>query len=164
MRDIKRFAVVVLFVSLSVIGSLVKLPTSIGSIALDSAPALVAAALLGRNEGALVAAIGHLSSAFFAGFPLGAFHGLVALEMGLLVYVFGWLFQNNWKKVAYSFFFIGNAFLAPLPFLFFMGSAFVMAIIPSLAVGTAANVVVSVAVIPALFKIGAIDREKMPHA
>ncbi|QPA29884.1 ECF transporter S component [Thermaerobacillus caldiproteolyticus] len=164
MRDIKKFTVVILFVSLSVIGSLLKLPTGLGSVALDSAPALVAAALFGRNNGALVAAVGHLSAAFFAGFPLGVFHLLVAIEMGLLVYGFGWLFQHHWKKAAYIFFFIGNAFLAPLPFIFFMGSAFVMALFPSLIMGTMANVLVSFAVIPSLVKLPMIDSRKMPHA
>ncbi|GGJ59912.1 putative membrane protein [Anoxybacillus voinovskiensis] len=154
MKDLKQLAGVVLCISLSVVGSMLKLPTGLGSIALDSAPALVAGALLGKKEGALVAALGHLSSAWFAGFPLGMFHGLVALEMGIIVYLFGWLFSRGWKKGAYTIFWIGNALIAPLPFLFFMGSAFVVAIIPALAIGTAVNMVVAFTVIPALLKIG----------
>jgi riboflavin transporter len=164
MKSIKSFAALIMFISLSVIGSLLKLPAFLGSIALDSAPAIVAAALLGPRQGALVAALGHLSSAFFAGFPLGAFHLLVALEMGLLIYGFGLLFQKGWKKSAYLLFFIGNAFIAPLPFAFFMGTAFVIAILPSLAIGTAANTVVSFIVIPALLKVNMRYGEKMPHA
>jgi uncharacterized membrane protein len=160
----KVLAMLVMFVSLSVIGSMIKIPTTLGSIALDSAPAVIAGALLGPLHGAIVAAIGHVSSAFFAGFPLGLFHLLIALEMGLLVYGFGLLFQKNWKKTAYLLFFIGNAFVAPLPFVFFMGTAFVVGILPFLVIGTAVNLVVSMIVIPAVLKVRMKDREEMPHA
>jgi riboflavin transporter len=160
----KQFAATIVLISLSVIGSLLKLPTSLGSIALDSAPALVAAAILGGNIGALVAAFGHFISAFFAGFPLGAFHLLVAVEMAALVYGFAWLYQHKWKKVAFFFFFVGNAFLAPLPFALWMGKAFVLAIIPSLAIATLANIIVSSLVIPVLWKWAIMESEKMPRA
>jgi uncharacterized membrane protein len=162
--EANRLAVAALFISLSVLGSLLKLPTHLGSIALDSAPALAAGALLGRREGAIVAAVGHLASAWFAGFPLGAFHGLVALEMAVLVYSFSSLFQRGWKKTACLFFFIGNSFLAPLPFMFVMGSAFVIALFPPLAIGTAANLAVLLAVVPVLLKIGAFRQRKMGDA
>jgi riboflavin transporter len=160
----KQFAATIVLISLSVIGSLLKLPTSLGSIALDSAPALVAAAILGGSIGALVAAFGHFISAFFAGFPLGAFHLLVAVEMATLVYGFAWLYQHKWKKVAFFFFFAGNAFLAPLPFALWMGKAFVLAIIPSLAIATLANIIVSSLVIPALWRWTIMESEKMPRA
>jgi uncharacterized membrane protein len=162
--DRKRFAMTIVLISLSVIGSLLKMPTSLGSIALDSAPALVAAAILGPSIGAIVAAFGHLASAFFAGFPLGAFHMLVAVEMAVLVYGFAWLYRKKWKKLALFFFFIGNAFLAPLPFALWMGKAFVLAVIPSLAIATVANIIVSSLVIPAIWKWNIMESEKMPHA
>jgi riboflavin transporter len=164
MKNVRTLTILVMFISLSVIGSLLKLPTALGSIALDSAPAVVAAALFGSRRGAVVAVIGHLSSAFFAGFPLGLFHLFVALEMGLLIYGFGLLFQKRWKKTAYLLFFVGNAFIAPLPFAFFMGIAFVMAILPSLAIGTAVNLVVSFIVISALLRVQLMNSEKVPHA
>ncbi|WP_027408637.1 ECF transporter S component [Anoxybacteroides tepidamans] len=163
-RDTKRLAAVALFVSLSVLGSLLKLPTHIGSIALDSTPALVAGALLGRKEGALVAAVGHLSSAWLGGFQLGPLHWFIALEMGVLVYSFSLLFQLGWRKTAYFFFFIGNTFLAPLPFIFVMGSAFVIALFPPLAAGTIANVAASFVVVSALLRLGIFKQRKINDA
>jgi riboflavin transporter len=160
----KRFAMIIVLISLSVIGSLLKLPTSLGSIALDSAPALVAAAILGPSIGAFVASFGHLASAFFAGVPLGAFHMLVAVEMAVLVYGFAWLYRQKWTKAALFFFFVGNSFLAPLPFALWMGKAFVLAVIPSLTIATVANIIVSSLVIPVLWKWNIIESEKMPHA
>jgi riboflavin transporter len=156
----KRFAMIIVLISLSVIGSLLKLPTSLGSIALDSAPALVAAAILGPSIGAFIAAFGHLASAFFAGVPLGAFHMLVAVEMAVLVYGFAWLYRQKWTKAALFF----NSFLAPLPFALWMGKAFVLAVIPSLTIATVANIIVSSLVIPVLWKWNIIESEKMPHA
>jgi riboflavin transporter len=163
-EDRKRFATIIVFISLSVIGSLVKLPISVGSIALDSAPALVAAALLGAGPGALVAAFGHMSSAFFAGFPLGAFHLFVAGEMAALACGFALLYRRRWKKTAFFAFFVGNAFLSPLPFALWMGKAFVMAIIPALAIDTAANLAIAAVVIPVLAKRMTKEVEKVPYA
>jgi riboflavin transporter len=160
----KRFATIIVFISLAVIGSLLKLPTSVGSIALDSAPALVAAALLGAGPGALVAAFGHMISAFFAGFLLGAFHLLVAGEMAALVFGFALLYRRKWKKTAFFAFFVGNAFLSPLPFALWMGKAFVIAIIPALAVATAANLAIAAVVTPVLVKRMTKEAEKVPYA
>ncbi|WP_044747989.1 ECF transporter S component [Bacillus alveayuensis] len=164
MTNVRTLALLIMFLSLAVLGSMLKLPAALGSIALDSAPALVAAALLGPRRGAFIAVLGHLFSALFAAFPLGVFHLLVALEMGLLIYVFGLLFQREWRKSAYLFFFVGNAFIAPLPFAFLMGTAFVIALLPSLAIGTAANIAVSFIVIPLLLKMNIHYTGKMPHA
>jgi riboflavin transporter len=160
----KQFATIIVFISLAVIGSLLKLPTSVGSIALDSAPALVAAVLLGAVPGALVAAFGHMISAFFAGFPFGAFHLLIAGEMAALVFGFALLYRRKWKKTAFFIFFTGNAFLSPLPFALWMGKAFVMAIIPALAIATAANLAIAAVVTPVLVKRMMKEVEKVPYA
>jgi riboflavin transporter len=164
MTNVRTLTLLIMFLSLSVIGSMLKLPATLGSIALDSAPALVAAALLGPKRGAFIAALGHLFSAWFAAFQLGVFHWLIALEMGLLIYGFGLLFQKAWRKSAYLFFFVGNVFVAPLPLAFFIGTAFVIALLPSLAIGTAANIAVSFIVIPMLLKANIHYSGKMPHA
>ncbi|MED4271881.1 ECF transporter S component, partial [Geobacillus stearothermophilus] len=53
----RRLAWMAVCLALSVAGSFIKLPTFVGSIALDSAPALVAAAILGPRAGAAVAGL-----------------------------------------------------------------------------------------------------------
>ncbi|MGG6431396.1 ECF transporter S component [Anoxybacillus sp. D401a] len=149
----KRFTLLVMFISLSVIGSLIKIPFTIGSIALDSAPAVVAAFLLGPTAAALVACIGHIVSALFGGFPLGPFHILVAIEMAALLYVVGLLMRRGWLISSYVCFFIGNALIAPLPFAWIMSPAFVLSIIPSLALATGVNLAIAVVVSKALQRV-----------
>jgi len=161
---VRQLAVLIIFISLAAIGSMVKVPALIGSIALDSAPAIIAACILGARNGAIVAGIGHLSSAFLAGFPLGVLHIVIAFEMAVILYTFGLLFHKGKKKVAFLFFFAANAIAAPLPFAFFLGVPFVIAILPSLIVATAVNLVAAVAVIPVVLKVKISQERKMWHA
>jgi uncharacterized membrane protein len=139
-----------LFSALSAVGAAIKIPAIVGSVAFDVFPALLAAALLGSGAGAIVGALGHLLSAFIAGFPLGPMHGLIAIEMAVLVYIFGVLYKKNKKVIASILFILANAFAAPLPFLFLMNNAFYVAIVPSLLIGSIINTVIALAVIPRL--------------
>ena len=164
MNRVRSLCILIMFISLAIIGSMIKLPTAIGSIALDSASAIIAAAILGARCGAVVAGIGHLSSAFLAGFPLGLFHVLIAGEMGIIVYIFGLLYWKNWKNTAFSLFFAANAFIAPIPFIFLMGVPFVVSILPSLISGAIINLVVSIIIIPTLLRIKMFHSGKMWHA
>lgn len=92
----RRFTLLVMFISLSVIGSLIKIPFTIGSIALDSAPAVVAAVLLGPTAAAVVASVGHVVSALFGGFPLGP---LLATGVNLAIaVVVSKALQRAWGK------------------------------------------------------------------
>ncbi|EMT47336.1 hypothetical protein H919_01410 [Anoxybacillus flavithermus AK1] len=149
----RRLTFLVMFVSLSVIGSLIKIPFTIGSIALDSAPAVVAAFLLGPTAAALVACIGHVVSALFGGFPLGPFHLLIACEMAALLYIVGLLIKKGWLVRSYICFFVGNACIAPLPFVWIISPAFVLSIFPSLAFATAVNLAIAVVVSKALQRV-----------
>ncbi|MCF6137477.1 ECF transporter S component [Pseudalkalibacillus berkeleyi] len=146
----KRLSYLALFIALSVIGASIKIPAVVGSIALDSFPALVAGALIGNIPGAVVAACGHLLSALFVGMPLGPMHIVVALEMAILVYLFSVLYRNGNKILASGSFFFGNVFLAPLPFLFLIGVSFYTAIVPSILVATAVNVCIAALITPRL--------------
>ncbi|MGX1900823.1 uncharacterized protein DUF3816 [Thermolongibacillus altinsuensis] len=149
---VRRLALLVMLTSLSVIGSLIKIPFTLGSIALDSAPAVVAALLVGPRFGGIVAFVGHLASSLFGGFPLGPLHLLVAVEMGLLLYVVGTLAKRGWKKASALIFFIGNTLFVPLPFVFLISPAFVLSILPSLSLATAINLAIAIFVVPMLEK------------
>lgn len=146
----RRFTLLAMFISLSVIGSLIKIPFTIGSIALDSAPAVVAAVFLGPTAAAVVASVGHVVSALFGRFPLGPFHILVAIEMAALLYIVGLLIRRGWFIFSYVCFFIGNALLVPLPFAWIMSPEFVLSIIPFLALATGVNLAIAVVVSKAL--------------
>ncbi|MCK7606725.1 ECF transporter S component [Geobacillus stearothermophilus] len=158
----RRLAWMAICLALSAIGSFIKLPTFVGSIALDSAPALVAAAILGPRAGAAVAGLGHLISAVVGGWPLGPFHWLVALEMAGLGALFAVLHRRGWKIGSAVVFFIGNAFLAPLPLAVSFGWPFVLAVIPPLSAAALVNVLIALAVAPAVARLMA--KEGAPHA
>lgn len=146
----KQISWLAMFIALSVVGAMIKIPAVVTSVALDSFPALLAAALLGGPYGAIVAGAGHLLSAFFGGMPLGALHVLIAAEMAVLAWIFAVFYAHGKKYIASILFFLGNTFAAPLPFLFLMGKAFYIGLIPSLLLGALVNTVIALLLIPRL--------------
>lgn len=148
----KTISWLALLIALSAVGAAIKIPAIVGSVALDVFPALLGAAMLGVSEGVVVAVFGHLLSALVAGFPLGPMHILIAVEMAVLVWIFGVLYKKN--KIAASIVFIlGNAFVAPIPFIFIMNIGFYTAIVPSLLIGSILNTVISLILITRLSSI-----------
>lgn len=149
----RKITLISLLLALTVVGAAIKVPAIIGSVAFDSFPALLAAALLGGPAGVVVAGMGHLLSALMGGFPLGALHGLVAVEMALLAFIFSLFYRSGRSWIATILFVLGNTFVAPLPFLFLMGEAFYLALLPSLFVGSALNMAIALVAIPRLISI-----------
>ena len=85
----RRIAIIAIFVALSAVGALIKIPSPIGSIGLDSVPGYFCALAFGFPEGAIVIAIGHLLSAAVTGFPLTIpFHLAIAVSMAAVACVF----------------------------------------------------------------------------
>ncbi|MBW3114412.1 ECF transporter S component [Bacillus sp. MCCB 382] len=136
---LKTLLLMSLFLALSAIGGMVKVPAVIGTIALDSMPAILVASLFNGRKGAVVAGGGHLLSSLYAGFPLGPFHILVAAEMALFVWMFGYVFSKGKRVLAAALFLIGNGVIAAVPFIFILSPSFYVAIIPSLIAGTLIN-------------------------
>jgi uncharacterized membrane protein len=94
--SITKAAVVIgTFSALSIAGGLIKIPSPIGSIALDSAPGFFTAAFYGPLLGAAVGAIGHMGSAATGGMPLGALHIMVAILMAIVCWIFGFLARRG---------------------------------------------------------------------
>jgi len=145
-----RLALISLLIALTAIGAAIKIPAVIASVALDSFPALLAAALLGGPAGAAVGAFGHLLSAFLGGMPMGPFHGIIAIEMAILAFVFSLIYRRGNKRLAGMVFFLGNALAAPVPFIFFMGTSFYFSIVGSLMIGSAINTAIALVLIPRL--------------
>lgn len=144
----RKISLLAAFISLSVVGATIKIPAIVGSVALDASSALLAAVFFGAGAGAIVAGFGHLVSALIGGMPMGPLHFIVALEMAALVFLFAKMWKNKW--LASTMFVIGNALLAPLPFIFFFDLAFYIALLPSLFVGALFNTVVALILIPRL--------------
>ncbi|WP_042463901.1 ECF transporter S component [Neobacillus dielmonensis] len=138
-----------LFTALSAAGAMIKVPALIGSVALDAFPALLAAAILGGGAGAVVGALGHLLSAMLGGFPLGPLHFLIAGEMAVLVWIYGELYKRH-KLLAGGVFVLGNALIAPVPFIFLMNFGFFIGMVPSLFVGSILNTAIALVLTPRL--------------
>ncbi|WP_251551839.1 ECF transporter S component [Neobacillus muris] len=150
----KRLSWLAMFTALSVAGAAIKIPALIGSVALDSFPALLAAALLGGAPGAIVGALGHLLSAMLSGFPLGLLHFLIAGEMAVLVWLFGILHKKH-KLISSTVFVLGNSIIAPLPFIFLINMGFFVGMIPSLVTGSILNIFIALVLVPRLERVAA---------
>ena len=147
---VKQLTVTAMFAALCAVGGLLKIPLGIGSTALDSTPALISAAFLPPVYSGIAALLGHSASALYAGFPLGPFHILIALEMLGIVYVFARLHQANHHLLKWVFFIVANGLLAPLPFYFLISPAFFIGAVPGILLATVANAAIAAVVIPAL--------------
>ncbi|MGF7057491.1 ECF transporter S component [Brassicibacter mesophilus] len=91
--SITRITYCGMLIALSAVGSLIKIQ---GTIAFDSMPGFFAALFLGPAAGALVAGLGHILTAVTSGFPLTVpMHIIVALEMALFGYLFGWIYIKS---------------------------------------------------------------------
>jgi uncharacterized membrane protein len=151
----RRIARIAIFIALSAVGALTKIPSPTGTVALDSCMGYFSAAAFGSAEGALVAALGHLLTSFTMGFPLGLpVHFYVALQMALWVMVFrvltvrvhtlagivGAVLLNG----------VGSAYLI-IPF---GGIGLATALVVPLVIGSAANVVIASAAYSIVKKSG----------
>lgn len=70
-RAYQQAARLIVFIVLSALGAMAKLPGPLGAITLEAAPGYFAALAFSWGEGALVAGLGSLLSALLSGFPLG---------------------------------------------------------------------------------------------
>ncbi len=95
----KTIAIIAIFIALSAVGALIKIPSPIGSIGLDSCPGYFCALAFGGGVGAVVIAIGHLLSAAVVGFPLSLpVHLIIAVLMAVWALVFR-LIARKVKKI-----------------------------------------------------------------
>lgn len=86
---VRSLVAVAVFTALSAGGGLIKLPSPVGSVALDSFPGFFCAAYFSPLVGGIVGLLGHLASAATAGFPLGPAHIAVAILMFFWCAIFG---------------------------------------------------------------------------
>ena len=82
----------VLFMLLSFLGSMVRLPSPTGPVALETFPGYFAALAFGWLDGGLVAGLSHLLVSALGGFPLGIWlHLLAGLQMALWAVCFWYI-------------------------------------------------------------------------
>lgn len=140
-----------LIAAICVIGSFIKVPVGmITTAALDSAPAFISAVFLPPVFAGAAGAFGHIATGFTSGFPLGVFHGLIAIEMFVIVAVFAWLHRKGHHFLKWIFAIVANGILSPLPFYFLISPAFYLGALPSLFIATVINVAIAAVVMPIL--------------
>lgn len=152
---LQRLTLTALFAALCAVGGFIKIPSGIGSLALDTVPAIVSVAFLPPVLSGTASMLGHLASALYVGFPLGPFHLLIALEMFVILLLFSRLHQGGHHVLKWLFFIIANGLLAPLPFYFLVSPAFFFGALPVILVATILNAVVAAIIIPALRHVAA---------
>ncbi|SET24259.1 alpha-ribazole transporter [Natronincola peptidivorans] len=97
--NVRTITKIAMLIAISMIGAMIKIQ---GSIAFDSMAGFYAAIAISPLAGGLVGLLGHLLSAATAGFPMTLpMHLIVAIEMFLFVYIFGWLYNkaSSWMAV-----------------------------------------------------------------
>lgn len=157
----RRIARVAILIALSAVGAFIKIPSPTGTVALDSAPAFVAAAAFSPGEGAIVGAIGHIFSALVTGFPLGLpIHLLVAASMVLFVWLFGLVARriNIWAAIPVGILLNGVGGAALLIPIYGVG-IFVTLLLP-LVIGSAINIFIAAAVVKVLDGTGLSENSK----
>lgn len=87
--NIRRLAIMAVFIALSAVGALIKIPSPVGTVGLDSASGFFSALAFGSLEGTVVIALGHLFTSAIVGFPLGIpMHLAIAAEMAAVALIY----------------------------------------------------------------------------
>jgi uncharacterized membrane protein len=153
--NVRKLVRIALLVAFSAVGANIKIPSILGTPALDSLPGYFAAAVLGGKEGALIAALGHMFTALTAGFPLTLpIHLLTAIEMGICAFIFGFLFRKTHPVLAVIIVTIINGVGAPASMIPIMGVGIFYALVAPLLVASGLNL----ALAALLAKIPGINR------
>ncbi|SDN25160.1 Protein of unknown function [Psychrobacillus sp. OK028] len=147
-----------MFAALSAIGAFIKIPVGIGSAALDTVPALIAASFLPPFYAGAASLIGHLSSSLYAGFPLGPLHIIIAAEMFIILFVYTKLHQAGHHVWKWVFFILANSVLATLPFYWIISPEFFVAALPAITLATFLNAAIALIVSPVV--TGVMERVK----
>lgn len=144
----RRIAVVTIFSALSVVGSFIKLPSPLPTVAFDSLPGFFTALYFGPLAGALVLAIGHLATSLVSGFPLGSLHFLIAVGMAFAGLAVGFLNKGGGKLFLFPAVLAGIAINTGLVLLLvpFLGWGFVITFTPFLLAASTTNIGIAAAV------------------
>jgi riboflavin transporter len=149
----KQIVLMAMFIALAFVGSFIKIPSPFGTVALDSAPAFIAAMLLGLVPGAIVAFMGHLLTSLNVGFPLTIpIHLLIATEMGLICALVGIIFRKRNLIMALVVALLLNGVAAPASFILIpqFGLPFFSVMLIPILVGSAVNLIIVAIVVRTL--------------
>ncbi|MGM0369467.1 MAG: ECF transporter S component [Bacillota bacterium] len=142
-NKINNLVKISLLIALAGVGSYIKFPSPVGSIALDSLSGYLGVLFLGIKPGGVILLIGHLLSSFLSGFPLGALHLVIAVLMVSCGGVLGYLKQKN-NYIAIIITILCNGILLPGLLAPLLGVGFTIGLIPVLLLSSTANILLAV--------------------
>lgn len=143
-QNIRRIAIMAVFIALSAVGALIKIPSPIGTVALDSAPGFFSALAFGGVEGSIVIGIGHLLTSAVVGFPLGIpMHLVIALEMAIFAVTYRFINTKIGLIPAVIVVSILNGVVGAFTVFPVGGMGAVLGLLPFLLLGSIINIVVS---------------------
>lgn len=141
----KRIARMAIFIAISAVGSMIKVPSPTGTVALDASIAYFSAIAFGWKEGSIVAALGHLLTALTTGFPLSfPLHLFIAFQMACWVSLFQLAAQKIHLWVGILIAVILNGPISSLLVIPVGGVGLMVALILPLTIGSIINVFVAV--------------------
>ena len=143
--SVKRISIMAVFIALSAVGALIKIPSPVGTIGLDSAPGFFSAIAFGSLEGAVIIALGHMLTAAVTGFPLTIpIHTFIALQMALWALSFRWVNKKLGLIAAVIACIVLNGVVSSFTMML-LGGGFgaVLGVMPFLIIGSAINVIIA---------------------
>lgn len=150
-QSAKRVGLIAVFVALSAVGAMIKIPGPLASVALDSAPGFFSALAFGSWEGMAVIALGHLLTAGLAGFYLTVpVHLAIAGEMAVAAFAVRWTQRKLGLIPAVIVGVLLNGVAAPFILWPMGGMAAVLGAMPVLVIGSGVNLVAAAVVYQAL--------------
>ena len=140
----KRIARISILIAISAVGSFIKIPSPTGTVALDSCTGYFSAVSFGWIEGSMVAGIGHMLSAFTAGFPLSLpVHLYIAFQMAIWASIF-WFIATKFNLIVASLVaVICNGIISAFLIIPFGGVGMATALIVPLVSGSIVNVLIA---------------------
>lgn len=142
--NVKRLSIMAIFIALSAVGALIKIPSPVGTIGMDSAPGFFSALAFGGLEGAIVIAFGHLLTSAVIGFPMTIpVHLYIAFQMALWALAYRLVNRKLGLIPAVIVGIILNGVVSSFAMLPMMGMGGVLGLLPFLVLGAAINVIIS---------------------
>jgi len=142
--SVKRVAYIAIFIALSAVGAMIKIPSPAGTIGLDSAPGYFSALAFGSVEGISVIFIGHLLTSGIIGFPLGLpLHIFIAIQMALWAVIFRWVTKKFGIIPGSVIAVLLNGVVSAFTLVFVGGIGAALGVMPFLIAGSIMNVMIA---------------------
>ncbi len=140
----RRIARMSVLIAISAVGALIKIPSPTGTVALDSCTGYFSAVTFGWSEGAMVAGLGHLLTAFTTGFPLGLpVHLYIAIQMALWASLFSLISRKISLTLGIIVAVLLNGVASAFLIIPFGGSGMATALLLPLLAGSIVNIVIA---------------------